>query len=301
MKNKEFIITDDTGERIDKFLNNKLELSRTYIQKLVKDGNILVNGKKVKVNYRLKLSDKVNVAIPEPEKIELKPQKMDLDIIYEDKDVIVINKPSGLVVHPAFGHKENTLVNSILAHAKDLSTINGVIRPGIVHRLDKDTSGLIMVAKNDFAHESLARQLKEKTVLRKYVALVKGVIPHNEGIIDAPIGRDPKNRKKMTVTSINSKNAITHFKVLERFSDYTLVECTLITGRTHQIRVHMKYIGHPVCDDPLYGSGKKLGNNGQLLHAKTLGFNHPKTSEYLEFTAPLPKKFSDILESLKTQ
>ena len=204
----------------------------------------------------MKLSDKVNVAIPEPEKIELKPQKMDLDIIYEDKDVIVINKPSGLVVHPAFGHKENTLVNSILAHAKDLSTINGVIRPGIVHRLDKDTSGLIMVAKNDFAHESLARQLKEKTVLRKYVALVKGVIPHNEGIIDAPIGRDPKNRKKMTVTSINSKNAITHFKVLERFSDYTLVECTLITGRTHQIRVHMKYIGHPVCDDPLYGSGK---------------------------------------------
>jgi 23S rRNA pseudouridine1911/1915/1917 synthase len=224
---------------------------------------------------------------------------MDLDIVHEDDYVIVVNKPSGMVVHPAPGSMSGTLVNGLMAQAKNLSGINGVLRPGIVHRIDKDTSGLLMVAKNDLAHESLVNQLVEKTVTRRYIALVHGVIPHDTGTIDAPIGRDPKDRKKMTVIE-GGKHAVTHFKVLRRFKDFTLIECRLETGRTHQIRVHMKYIGYPLAGDPQYGPRKTIGGeHGQFLHAAILGFDHPKTGEYLEFSTPLPSYFEEALESLE--
>lgn len=301
MKKVTIVVPENfVNERIDKMLStyNK-EWSRTQVQQWIKEGSILINNQKIKSNYKCQLHDEIIVSIPEPEALDVEPEEMDLDIYYEDEDVIVVNKPRGMVVHPAPGHLTGTLVNGLMAHCKDLSGINGVLRPGIVHRIDKDTSGLLMVAKNDRAHESLAEQLVNKTVTRKYYAIVHGVIPHDIGTIDAPIGRNPKDRQSMTVTDINSKEAVTHFRVLERFKDYTYIECKLETGRTHQIRVHMKYIGYPLAGDPKYGPKKTLPINGQALHAGILGFHHPKTGEYMEFQAPLPLEFEDILKMLK--
>lgn len=293
------IQAEEAKERIDKVLStlNK-EWSRTQVQQWIKEGYVLVNGEKIKTNYKCALNDVIQVTIPEPEELDVLPEEMDLDIYYEDQDVLVVNKPKGMVVHPAPGHTTGTLVNGLMAHCKDLSGINGVLRPGIVHRIDKDTSGLLMVAKNDLAHESLVNQLVNKTVTRKYKALVHGVIPHDYGTIDAPLGRDAKDRQSMTVVD-EGKHAVTHFQVLERFDQYTLVECQLETGRTHQIRVHMKYIGYPLVGDPKYGPRKTLDTGGQVLHAGILGFIHPRTEEYIEFEAPLPESFTSLLEQLK--
>lgn len=257
-----------------------------------------VNGKAVKGNYKVKEEDEITVTIPEPEELDIQPEDLNLEIYYEDADVLVVNKPRGMVVHPAPGHTSGTLVNGLMHHCTDLSGINGVMRPGIVHRIDKDTSGLLMVAKNDMAHESLVNQLVAKTVTRRYKAIVHGVIPHDKGTIDAPIARDKKERQSMTVDE-NGKNAVTHFQVLERFKDFTLVECRLETGRTHQIRVHMKYIGYPLAGDPKYGPKKTLDMNGQALHAGILGFDHPRTGEYIQFEAPIPEVFEDALNILR--
>jgi 23S rRNA pseudouridine1911/1915/1917 synthase len=293
------ILKDQKGDRIDKVISSlDPEWSRTQVQQWIKDGHAIVNGQKVKTNYKCTINDKIEISIPEPEELDVVPEEMDLEIFYEDKDVLVVNKPSGMVVHPAPGHANGTLVNGLMAHCKDLSGINGVLRPGIVHRIDKDTSGLLMVAKNDMAHESLVNQLVEKTVTRKYKAIVHGVIPHDFGTIDAPLGRDPKERQSMTVVD-NGKHAVTHFNVLERFKDFTFIECQLETGRTHQIRVHMKYIGYPLAGDPKYGPKKTLDIDGQALHAGILGFIHPRTKEYLEFEAPLPADFEDLLDKLR--
>jgi 23S rRNA pseudouridine1911/1915/1917 synthase len=299
MEKMEHIIPEEqAGERIDKVLSTlNAEWSRTQVQQWIKDGNVLVNGQKPKTNYKCTVNDQIEVTIPEPEELDVVPEEMDLDIYYEDQDVLVVNKPKGMVVHPAAGHGTGTLVNGLMAHCKDLSGINGVMRPGIVHRIDKDTSGLLMVAKNDMAHESLVNQLMNKTVTRKYRAIVHGVIPHDYGTIDAPIARDPKDRQSMTVVD-NGKHAVTHFHVLERFKDFTFVECQLETGRTHQIRVHMKYIGYPLAGDPKYGPRKTLDLGGQALHAGVLGFDHPRTGEYLEFEASLPAYFQDLLDNL---
>ncbi|WP_449619319.1 RluA family pseudouridine synthase [Robertmurraya sp. Marseille-Q9965] len=300
MEKKEHIILEEhANERIDKVLSTlNTEWSRTQVQQWIKEGNILVNGKPIKTNYKGSLNDKIEITIPEPEELDVIPEEMDLEIYYEDKDVIVVNKPKGMVVHPAPGHLTGTLVNGLMAHCKDLSGINGVLRPGIVHRIDKDTSGLLMVAKNDFAHEDLVNQLVAKTVTRRYRAVVHGNIAHDDGTIDAPIARDPKDRQSMTVVD-NGKHAVTHFHVLERFNDFTFVECQLETGRTHQIRVHMKYIGFPLAGDPKYGPRKTIDFGGQVLHAGILGFIHPRTKEYLEFEAPLPKDFVELLDKLR--
>ncbi|MFB3168800.1 RluA family pseudouridine synthase [Neobacillus sp. 179-C4.2 HS] len=293
------ILEQQKGDRIDKVISTlDEEWSRTQVQQWIKEGNVLVNGQKIKTNYKCSMNDEIEITIPDPELLDVIPEEMDLDIYFEDKDVLVVNKPSGMVVHPAPGHLTGTLVNGLMAHCKDLSGINGVLRPGIVHRIDKDTSGLLMVAKNDMAHEKLVNQLVEKTVTRKYRAIVHGVIPHDFGTIDAPLGRDTKDRQSMTVVD-NGKHAVTHFHVIERFKDFTFVECQLETGRTHQIRVHMKYIGYPLAGDPKYGPKKTLDINGQALHAGILGFNHPRTNEYLEFEAPLPKEFEELLEQLR--
>ncbi|MGY8620653.1 RluA family pseudouridine synthase [Bacillus safensis] len=291
---------DQTSERLDKFLSTtEPEWSRTQVQQWVKDGLIEVNGKQVKANYKVQAGDQIKVDIPDPEELDVEAEPMDLDIYYEDADVLVVNKPRGMVVHPAPGHVSGTLVNGLMAHCKDLSGINGVMRPGIVHRIDKDTSGLLMVAKNDMAHESLVDQLVAKTVTRKYTAVVHGIIQHDTGTIDAPIGRDKKDRQSMTVTKENAKQAVTHFDVIERFKDFTVVECRLETGRTHQIRVHMKYIGYPLAGDPKYGPRKTVDFNGQLLHAGVLGFDHPRTGEYIEFTAPIPADMQAFIDSLR--
>ncbi|MEB2357606.1 RluA family pseudouridine synthase [Bacillus pumilus] len=291
---------EQTSERLDKFLSTtEPEWSRTQVQQWVKDGLIEVNGKQVKANYKVQAGDQIKVEIPEPEALDVEAEAMDLDIYYEDADVLVVNKPRGMVVHPAPGHVSGTLVNGLMAHCTDLSGINGVMRPGIVHRIDKDTSGLLMVAKNDMAHESLVNQLVAKTVTRKYTAVVHGIIQHDTGTIDAPIGRDKKDRQSMTVTKESSKQAVTHFDVIERFEDFTVVECRLETGRTHQIRVHMKYIGYPLAGDPKYGPRKTVDFNGQLLHAGVLGFDHPRTGEYLEFTAPVPADMQAFIDSLR--
>jgi 23S rRNA pseudouridine1911/1915/1917 synthase len=293
------ILKEQKGDRIDKVISlMDEEWSRTQVQQWIKDGNVLVNGQKVKTNYKCSLNDQIDITIPDPEDLDVIPEELDLEIYFEDKDVLVVNKPSGMVVHPAPGHMSGTLVNGLMAHCKDLSGINGVLRPGIVHRIDKDTSGLLMVAKNDLAHESLVNQLVKKTVTRKYKAIVHGIIPHDLGTIDAPIGRDPKDRQSMTVVD-NGKHAVTHFQVLERFKDFTFVECQLETGRTHQIRVHMKYIGFPLAGDPKYGPKKTLDINGQALHAGILGFTHPRTNEYLEFEAPLPADFESLLREFR--
>lgn len=300
--NQKIVVSDlDEEIRIDKYLSEleTLELTRAKVQKLIDNDLILVNNKKIKNSYKVKNNDIIEIGILE-ESTDIIPEKMDLDIVYEDDDVIVVNKKSGVVVHPAQGNYTGTLVNGLLYHSKNLSKINGEFRPGIVHRIDKDTSGLILIAKNDKAHLSLAEQLKNKTTTRKYIALASGVINHDTGTIDAPIGRDTNDRKKMNVTSLNSKNAVTHFRVLERYKSATLIECSLETGRTHQIRVHMKYIGHPVVNDPVYGK-KGATSFGQMLHAKTIGFIHPTTNEYLEFDSNVPLEFLEILNKYKEE
>ncbi|WP_270529776.1 RluA family pseudouridine synthase [Limosilactobacillus vaginalis] len=284
--------------RIDKELAHHLaDISRSQLQKWIEDGNVTVNGEKVKPKYKLAVGDRVVVQPEKPQKIDLEPENIPLDIVYEDDDVIVVNKPQGMVVHPAPGHPNHTLVNALLYHSP-LSTINGEFRPGIVHRIDKDTSGLLMIAKNDLAHRSLAAQLKAKTNEREYVALVHGVIKEARGTIDAPLGRSKKDRKKQAVVE-DGRHAVTHFKVLERFQHYTLVSCRLETGRTHQIRVHMKYIGHPLAGDPLYGPRKTLPGNGQYLHARLLGFKHPRTGKQMTFTSPLPEYFQKMIDHLE--
>lgn len=297
------VASDDAGERLDAYLAEELDgISRAYIQKLIGEALVMVNGKTVKANYKTKVNDEVILQIPEPEVIEVEPEAMALDIIYEDGDVLVLNKPVGLVVHPAYGHYSGTLVNGLLAHCQDLSGINGKLRPGIVHRIDKDTSGLLMVAKNDLAHQSLAEQLKEHTVERAYIALVQGVVSEPGGMIDAPIGRHESERKKMAVVLKNAKQAITRYKVKERYAKCTLVECQLETGRTHQIRVHMAYIGHPLVGDPLYGQRKNnLDFQGQALHAYLLGFVHPRTGESMRFQVPLPEGFQGTLNRLSQE
>ena len=292
-------VVEKSGDRIDNYLANITELSRNKIAKMIKEKKVLVNNKEIKSSYTLKEKDIIKMEEYVEEELNLEPEKMDLDIVYEDEDVIVVNKANGVVVHPAVGNTKHTLVNGLLYHSKELSSINGEFRPGIVHRIDAYTTGLLMVAKNNYAHEFLAHQLEEKTTTRKYVALVWGVINTDTGTIDAPIGRDLNDRKKMTVTDINAKDAITHFKVIERYSNATLIELKLETGRTHQIRVHMNYIGYPVVNDPVYGRRKLIDETGQCLHAKTLGFIHPKTKEYMEFDSELPPCFTNILNKFK--
>lgn len=292
-------IEEFAGERIDKALSQMEESwSRSQISNWLDEERILVNGAAVKAKYKVKQGDVIEVTIPEVEDLEIIPEDLNLEIVYEDADVLVVNKPRGMVVHPAPGHATGTLVNGLMHHCKDLSGINGVARPGIVHRIDKDTSGLLMVAKNDVAHESLVNQLVEKSVTRKYTALVHGHIAHEKGTIDAPIGRDQKDRQKQAVVD-KGKHAVTHFQVIERFGEFTLVECRLETGRTHQIRVHMNYIGFPLAGDPKYGPRKTIDFGGQVLHAGVLGFIHPVTKEYLEFESPLPEDFKQLLEELR--
>lgn len=296
---KIIITSDDQGQRLDALLTTKVDdISRTDIQNRLKSGHILVNQKQVKPNYKVKTGDEIEFFEREDVESDIVPENLDLDIVYEDEDLAVVNKPRGMVVHPAAGHASGTLVNGLMYQLDHLSGINGELRPGIVHRIDMDTSGLLMVAKNDIAHRHLVEQLMAKTVTRKYTALVHGVIPHNLGTIEAPIGRNPKERQEMAVVD-DGKDAITHFNVLERFKDFTLVECVLETGRTHQIRVHMKYIGYPLAGDPKYGPRKTIETDGQLLHAGVIGFIHPKTGEYLEFKSELPQYFTEILDDLK--
>lgn len=294
---REIIIDSDSEDiRIDVYLIDILETSRSQIQKLIKSGNILVNNNKVKNGYLLKENDVITINNSTIDsELKIKPEKLDLDIVYEDDDVIVINKANGMVVHPGCGNHSGTLVNALLYYYKELSDVNGELRPGIVHRLDAYTTGLLVVAKNNNAHQALAKQLSDKTMSRKYYALVWGVIKNDSGTIDAPIGRDAKERKKFAVTATNSKPAITHFKVLKRFKEVTLVEVALQTGRTHQIRVHFNFIGHPVVNDPVYGGRKVLDGTGQCLHAKKIGFYHPTTNEYLEFESELPECFVNIM------
>lgn len=287
------------GERIDKALAMlEADWSRSQIQIWLKDGGVLVNGETVKTNYKVRPDDVIHVTVPDAEPLDIEAEDLNLEIVYEDADVLVVNKPRGMVVHPAPGHTSGTLVNGLMHQVTDLSGINGIMRPGIVHRIDKDTSGLLMVAKNDKAHVSLVDQLVKKTVTRKYIALVHGHIPHDKGTIDAPIGRDARDRQSMTVVD-SGKHAVTHFRVLERFGNFTLIECRLETGRTHQIRVHMKYIGYPLAGDPKYGPKKTIEFDGQALHAAVIGFIHPRTEEYLEFEAPLPQVFTDLIEEMK--
>ncbi|MGM9525061.1 MAG: RluA family pseudouridine synthase [Peptococcaceae bacterium] len=294
------ISAEANGTRLDGYLADTLDgISRSYLQKLIGEQLILVNQKAVKANYKVKTGDTLLVQIPDAAPIEILPEPMDLNIVYEDSDLVIVNKPAGMVVHPAHGHYSGTLVNGLLAHCTDLSGINGKMRPGIVHRIDKDTSGLLMVAKNDLAHQHLAAQLKAHSIRRAYYALVQGVISEPAGLVDAPIGRHETDRKKMAVTMKNSKEARTHYYVKERFARHTFIECKLETGRTHQIRVHMAYLGHPLVGDPLYGTRKNnLDFPGQALHAYALGMIHPRTGEELYFEAPLPEHFQTVLTNL---
>ena len=302
MKQELFPEIADSGLRIDKYLSTVNEqLSRSYIQKLLKSGLVLVDGKPVKASYQVDEGDVISLDIPEAVEPEIEPEDMDLDILYEDKDIILVNKPKGMVVHPAAGHYAGTLVNGLMHHCKDqLSGINGVMRPGIVHRIDMDTTGVIIACKNDMAHNSIAAQLKEHSITRRYQAIVHGVLKDDAGTVEGPIGRHPTDRKKMSINYNNGKSAVTHYKVLKRFRQYTHVECRLETGRTHQIRVHMASIGHPLLGDLVYGPGKCPipGLQGQTLHAGVLGFIHPRTGEYMEFTAPLPEYFAKLLNTL---
>lgn len=299
-KNYKLVIDDEKG-RLDKVIAEKItDLSRTKIKELVNDKNILVNNKAEKVSYKVQSGDVIDVTIPPVKPLSLEAENLHLDIVYEDSDVIVVNKPQGMVVHPLAGHPDHTLVNGLLYHTRDLADSPEGFRPGIVHRIDKDTSGLLMIAKNDKARESLEKQLAEKINKREYLAIVHGNFEVKNGVINAPIGRNPNNRKKMAVNP-KGKAAVTHFTVLEQFKNYSLVKCVLETGRTHQIRVHMKYIGHPLAGDPLYGPKKTLSGHGQFLHAKTLGFYQPSTNEWLEFSAPLPTIFEKQLENLRQE
>ncbi|EIE3633018.1 RluA family pseudouridine synthase [Staphylococcus pseudintermedius] len=298
-----FNIEDATHhlQRIDKILPEfNSEWSRSQLQEWIKEGLIEVNGKAVKSNYKLKLGDRIEITEKEVVEADIQAENLNLDIYYEDDDVAIVYKPKGMVVHPSPGHYTGTLVNGLMYHIKNLSGINGEIRPGIVHRIDKDTSGLLMVAKNDVAHRSLVEQLMAKTVKRKYIALVHGHIPHEFGTIDAPIGRNKNDRQSMAVVD-DGKEAVTHFNVIETFKNYTLVECELETGRTHQIRVHMKYIGYPLVGDPKYGPKKTLEIGGQALHAGLIGFEHPKTGEYIERFAPLPAEFEAVIEQVRKE
>ena len=290
------------SERIDKFLSAKMEnISRSAAQKIIDEGNVRVNFLVVSKNYKVKSGDRVAVVVPEPKVLEAIPQDIPLDIRYEDSDLLVVNKPKGMVVHPAAGNFDGTLVNALLHHCKgSLSGIGGVIRPGIVHRIDKDTSGLLIVAKNDMAHVSLAEQIKAHSFTRQYQSVVYGKFKNEEGMVDAPIGRHPNDRKKMTVTTKNSKNAVTHYKVIDEYKDFTHLALKLETGRTHQIRVHMSYIGHPVAGDPVYGPKKVIEYlGGQCLHAGLIGFKHPRTREYIEIESELPSYFTDFLRRIK--
>lgn len=287
----------DSG-RLDKVLAGRLtQFSRSKLQRWISNGLVLVNGQQVADKYKVKIGDQVVVTPEGPHPIDLKPEDIPLDIVYEDDDVLVVNKPQGMVVHPAPGHPDHTLVNALMYHSP-LSTINGEFRPGIVHRIDKDTSGLLMVAKNDRAHQSLAAQLKAKTTKREYIALVHGRIKEEKGTIDAPLGRSRKDRKKQAIVA-NGRHAVTHFKVLERYRNYTLIKCRLETGRTHQIRVHLASIGHPLAGDPLYGPRKTLPGRGQYLHARLLGFVHPTTGKEMVFTSPLPAYFQQMIANLR--
>ena len=295
----EIVISEDINTRIDTYLSSELDYSRSKIVKMISDGTILVNGNKVKNSYSLKKDDLITVGEYAEEQMNIEPENIPLDIVYEDEDVMVVNKPNGMVVHPAIGNNHGTLVNALLYYSKNLSNINGEFRPGIVHRIDAYTTGLLMIAKNNKAHEILADQLSKKETTRRYIALVWGVIKEDTATIDAPIGRDNNDRKKMAVTSINSKDAVTHLKVLRRFKDATLIELQLETGRTHQIRVHMNYINHPVVNDPVYGRRKLIDDSGQCLHAFQIGFNHPTTNKYMEFKCDLPECFETILNKFK--
>ena len=301
----EFIIdSEKKKKRLDIYLSENIkDRTRSYIKTLIVSGNVLVNGKEEKSGYKLKNKDKIVVTIPKDELLDIKEENIPLNIIFEDDDIIIINKEKGMVVHPANGNYTGTVVNSLMySHKNNLSSINGIVRPGIVHRIDKDTSGIIVVAKNDNAHKKLSSQFKEHSITRKYIAIVKGIVKKDTMDIDLPIGRSEKDRKKMAVTNKNSKNAVTHIKVLKRFynSNLTLVEATLETGRTHQIRVHMAYMGYPLLGDSVYGKkDSKFKINGQVLHAKTLGFIHPTTNKYVEFDSNLPKYFEDLIEILE--
>lgn len=294
-----FIDNSSVGIRIDKWLTNKeINITRSSLQKLIDDGRVLVNSIQISKNYKLHLGDKIDLSIPDPVELDIKAQNLPVEIVYEDDDLLVVNKPKGMVVHPAPGHSDGTLVNALLYHCKGrLSSINGVIRPGIVHRIDKNTSGLLIVAKNDNAHLVLAQQIKEHSFTREYQAVLCGKLKNESGIINAPIGRDKYDRKKMCVTEINSKQAITNYEVLKTFTNYTFAKFILETGRTHQIRVHSAYIGNPVYGDDVYGRAVK-GLEGQCLHAKKIGFIHPTTKKYMEFESQLPQYFTKIINNL---
>lgn len=297
------VLSEDADSRIDRYLAQQMpDQSRSFLQKLIREEQITVNGRPVKANYRLQPEDQVLVIVPDPQLPDILPENIPLDILYEDSDVLVINKPKGMVVHPAAGHYTNTVVNAVMYHCQgNLSGINGVMRPGIVHRIDRDTTGAIVICKNDQAHQSLAQQLKEHSITRSYRAIVWNNLKEDEGTVDRPIGRHPVDRKKMAVNEKNGKTAVTHYRVLERFGSFTYIECRLETGRTHQIRVHMASIGHPLLGDEVYGpSGKQpFRLQGQCLHAMTLGFLHPSTGEYVEFEAPLPEYFTQLLKNFR--
>ncbi len=302
MEKYNIIVDNEDNFRLDKIIAlNMKDLSRTMIQEMINRGLVSVNGKITKASYKTKLNDQIEIMIEDNTELDIEPENIPLKIVYEDKDIIVVDKPTGMIVHPSPGIIKGTLVNALLYHCKDLSGINGVNRPGIVHRIDKETSGLLMIAKNDAAHRSLSNQLKTHSVTRRYVALVHGVIPHVQGKIDAPIGRNPNDRQSMTVTRTNSKNAVTNFTVIKRYKNMSMIECRLETGRTHQIRVHMSYIGYPVYGDPKYGRRKDDFSYGQFLHAKKLGFIHPTTQKYMEFESELPDYFKEKLNELEEE
>ena len=292
---------EDNGVRIDKYLSvHMVEKSRSYLQKLLKSEDVKVNEKTVKANYKVASGDVISVSVPEPEEVNIQPEDIPLDILYEDEDLIVVNKPKDMVVHPSAGHYSHTLVNALMFHCRnELSGINGVMRPGIVHRIDRNTTGSLLVCKNDFTHNHIAEQLKEHSINRRYRAIVHGVLKEDDGVVDAPIGRHPTDRKKMAVNYKNGKSAVTHYHVCQRFSNFTYIECQLETGRTHQIRVHMKSIGHPILGDDVYGPAKcPYHLEGQTLHAMILGFIHPRKNSYMEFTTPLPEYFINLLKKL---
>lgn len=300
---RELKVDEKVGIRIDRYLSDRCEdLSRSYLQKLLKEGGVLVNGSPVKSSYKVAFGDGISFDVPEAVEPEIVPEEMDLDILYEDDDILLVNKPKGMVVHPAAGHAEGTLVNGLMAHCRgSLSGINGVLRPGIVHRIDMDTTGVLIVCKNDLAHNDIAAQLKEHSITRKYYAIVHGVIREEQGTVNAPIGRHPADRKKMSINEKNGKHAVTHYQVIRRFRRFTFVGCQLETGRTHQIRVHMASLGHPLLGDTVYGPAKCpfAGLQGQTLHAGVLGIVHPRTGAYMEFSAPLPDYFKSLLNKLE--